>query len=113
MVEEIASTETEEYSSFGTYIKAVIKAKGVSIHDFAAQISVSEMGQKYYIKENRVYKILEDKRIPNVIEFHIIIEVSGADPIKAYNCSSRFYTYALKTGLIEKLESRGDQDEEN
>lgn len=104
---DITTTEEDEVS-FGSYIKQVVYENGYTIKEFVAQIELSEKGRKYGIKENRVYKILEDRRIPNLIEVCILIEVSQADPVEAYKRAQSFYSKAISKGIFLK-EDTGDE----
>lgn len=113
MKEEPASAVIEKVPGFGNYIKVFIKSKGIKIRDFAAQVNTSEYGQKYNIDENRVYKILEDVRIPNIIEYYLLIEMSGADPEEAYKRLQRFVPYAVVSGLFTKSNQDSEDDEDD
>ena len=109
MIEEQEDLEPiEVILGFGAYIKQVVRSNGDSIKAFVAKINTSEYGQRYFIKENRIYKILEDRRIPSTIEYTILIEVSGADPNKAYRYLRRYMEYAISMGIIGKTEKEDE-----
>ena len=94
------TVKDEDIRGFGYYISEILRAKRITVKQFAAQISTSDY--EYDIGEDTLYKILEDVRRPDAYQMVVIIDVAGADDLEAMKRMRAFTRYLARIGKLNE-----------